>query len=125
MPSLLRIWPYPTPYLALPQPTPTTILCFSWIDKKQSKPSKLKYYSKPSCACEYCWFYRIAKKETGEANVRDIYFDEEGFLLKSLNRIISQIKEVHETITINGKEYIDMSSDNTPEILIPELPEAN
>ena len=54
----------------------------------------------------------------------DIYFDEEGFLLKSHNRIISQIKEVHETITINGKEYIDMSSYNTPDIAIPELPEA-
>jgi DNA-dependent RNA polymerase len=54
----------------------------------------------------------------------DIYFNEEGFLLKSHNRIISQIKEVHETITINGKEYIDMSSYNTPDILIPELPEA-
>jgi len=54
----------------------------------------------------------------------DIYFSEEGFLLKSHNRIISQIKEVHETITINGKEYIDMSSFNTPDILIPELPEA-
>jgi hypothetical protein len=50
----------------------------------------------------------------------DIYFDEEGYLLKSHNRIISQIKEVHETITINGKEYIDMSSYNTPDILIPE-----
>jgi hypothetical protein len=54
----------------------------------------------------------------------DIYFYEEGFLLKSHNRIISQIKEVHETITINGKEYIDMSSYNTPDIAIPELPEA-
>jgi hypothetical protein len=42
----------------------------------------------------------------------DIYFNEEGFLLKSHNRFISQIKEVHETITINGKEYIDMSSYN-------------
>lgn len=63
-----------------------------------------------------------------ELNVKnafiDIYFNEEGFLLKSHNRIISQIKEVHETITINGKEYIDMSSYNTPDILIPELPEA-
>ena len=54
----------------------------------------------------------------------DIYFDEEGFLLKSHNRIISQIKEVHETFTIDGKEYIDMSSYNIPDILIPELPEA-
>ena len=54
----------------------------------------------------------------------NIYFNEEGFLLKSHNRIISQIKEVHETITINGKEYIDMSLHNTPDILIPELPEA-
>ena len=54
----------------------------------------------------------------------DIYFDEEGFLLKSHNRIISQIKEVHETFTIDGKEYIDMSSYNTPDIVIPELPEA-
>jgi DNA-directed RNA polymerase len=52
----------------------------------------------------------------------DIYFNDEGFLLKSHNRIISQIKEVHETITINGKEYIDMSSYNKPDILIPELP---
>jgi hypothetical protein len=52
----------------------------------------------------------------------DIYFDEEGFLplLGSHNRIISQIKEVHETIFIDGKEYIDMSSYNTPDILIPE-----
>jgi len=54
----------------------------------------------------------------------DIYFNEEGYLLKSHNRIISQIKEVHETITIDGKEYIDMSSYNTPDILIPELPKA-
>jgi hypothetical protein len=56
----------------------------------------------------------------------DIYFDEEGFLplLGSHNRIISQIKEVHETIFIDGKEYLYMSSYNTPDILIPELPEA-
>jgi hypothetical protein len=54
----------------------------------------------------------------------DNYFNEEGFLLKSHNRIISQIKEVHETIIINGKEYVDTSSYNTPEILLPELPEA-
>lgn len=56
----------------------------------------------------------------------DIYFDEEGFLLLlgSHNRIISQIKEVHETIFIDGKENIDMSSYNTPDILIPALPEA-
>ena len=56
----------------------------------------------------------------------DIYFYEEGFLplLGSHNRIIYQIKEVHETIFIDGKEYIDMSSYNTPDILIPELPEA-
>jgi hypothetical protein len=53
-------------------------------------------------------------------------FYEEGFLplLGSHNRIISQIKEVHETIFIDGKEYIDMSSYNTPDILIPALPEA-
>jgi hypothetical protein len=63
-----------------------------------------------------------------EQNVKnafiDIYFNEEGFLLKSHNRIISQIKEVHETIIIDGKEYIDMSSYNIPDILIPELPKA-
>jgi hypothetical protein len=54
----------------------------------------------------------------------DIYFNEEGFLFKSHNRIISQIKD--ETIIINGKEYVDMSSYNTPDIFLflPELPEA-
>jgi hypothetical protein len=50
-----------------------------------------------------------------------IYFYEEGYLQKSHNRIISQIKEVHKIITIDGKEYIDMSSYNTPDNLIPEL----
>jgi DNA-directed RNA polymerase len=63
-----------------------------------------------------------------ERNVKeafiDIYFKDEGFLIKTHNRIITQIKEVHETIIIDGKEYIDMSSYGIPDLLIPELPEA-
>lgn len=65
----------------------------------------------------------LLERKVKEAFI-DIYFDEEGFLLKTHNRIISQIKDVHEIIIIKGKEYIDMSSYKESDIALPELPEA-
>jgi DNA-directed RNA polymerase len=65
----------------------------------------------------------LLEKEVKEAFI-DIYFKDEGFLIKTHNRIITQIKEVYDIIIIDDKEYLDMSSYGTPDLLIPELPKA-
>ena len=85
---------------------------------KLIKSNKIPVYTVHDCFASTANNMLILEHNVKPAFI-DIYFDEEGFLLKSHNRIISQIKEVHETIIINGKEYVYMSSYNTPDILIP------
>ena len=56
----------------------------------------------------------------------DIYFKDEGYLLKAHNKIIKQIKDSFEIIIENGKECIEIETtkNDTEYLELPQLPKA-
>ena len=93
-------------------------------------------YKLPVYTVHDCFASTPNKMELLELKVKeafiDIYFKDEGYLVKTHNSIIDQIKFAYETYIKDGKEYIDINIVSSPadsdikvkDLELPVLPEA-
>ncbi len=86
---------------------------------------KIPVYAIHDCFASTPNNMELLKKKVKEAFIK-IYFKEEGYLQKTHNKIIEQIKAAHEVVIIDNEEFIEITKENkTTELLkIPQLPEA-